>query len=131
MVDASSHSAYASDAALASGFSLYARPMRIANQNTRCSRDAQERTTSKKVVVEKVARLNFVIRDARGFAFVVGGVNLEIGEERARFFLQETQHRHSHATDFELGALAAAQLEHRAPRACVPRDDDLHFGCVR
>src|SRR6266571_8122755 len=123
MVDGSSHSAYASDAALASGFSLYARPMRIANQNTKCSRDAQERMTSTKVVGEKVARLNFVIRDARGVAFVVGAVDLEIGEERARFVLQETQHRHSHAPDFELGALAAAQLEHRAPRARIPGDD--------
>src|ERR1051325_1831178 len=118
MVDGSSHSAWASDAADASGFSLYARPIRIPNQNTKREWDAQDAR-------EKNRPSNFVVDDARGFLFVVGDVDLEVGEQRAGFALQEPQHRDRHAPDFQLGSLAAAQLEHRAPGARVAGHDDL------
>src|SRR5262249_5984077 len=47
IVDGSSHSAYASDASLASGFSLYASPIRILDQNTKSIWSAQERNGEK------------------------------------------------------------------------------------
>src|SRR6266566_2624624 len=144
MVDGSSHSAYASDAALVSGFSLYARPIRILKTEYemmhRCARERRQKSSSN--IVEKnrraepqyffVRRLSdLMICDARSLRSVVGSVDLESGEERARFFLQQSQYADRHAPDFQLGPLAAAQLEHRAPRARVPRDDDLHLGRVR
>src|SRR2546423_10792871 len=91
------------------------------------------KTSNRKATTKLVRRTtsHLVIKNARSFALVVGGIDLEIGEERACFLLQKPQHPDRHAPDFELGALAAAQLEHRAPRARVPRDDDLHLGRVR
>src|SRR5882672_10427865 len=71
---------------------------------------------------------DFVVCDARGLLFVVGDVNLEIRKERTTFALQQAQTPDRHATDLELRAFAAAQLEHRAPGARVAGDDDLHLG---
>src|SRR6267142_2265880 len=135
MVDGSSHSAYASDAALVSGFSLYARPIRILKTEYemmhRCARERRQKSSSRTPYVFVRRLSDLVIRDARGLRAIVGSVDLEIGEERARFFLQQPQYSDRHAPDFKLGPFAAAQLEHRAPRARVPRDDDLHLGRVR
>src|SRR5258705_3593084 len=131
MVDGSSHSAYASDAALVSGFSLYARPIRILKTEYemmhRCARERRQKSSNRTPYVFVRRFSDFVICDARSLGSVVGSVDLEIGEERARFFLQQPQYADRHAADLQLGPLAAAQLEHRAPRARVPRDDDLHL----
>src|SRR2546430_15590182 len=73
---------------------------------------------------------DFMIRDARGFLFVVADVNLKIGKQRARFSLEHAQHRNRHAPDLQLRALAATQLEHRAPGARRAGDDELHLGTL-
>ena len=52
-----------------------------------------------------------MVGDPRCFLFVVGDVDLEVGEQRRRFALEDAQTRDRHPPDLELGALAAAQLE--------------------
>src|SRR6266576_475490 len=126
MVDGSSHSAYASDAALVSGFSLYARPIRILKTEYemmhRCARARRQKSRAEPQY-DIVRRLSdFVICDARSLRSVVGSVDLDIREERARFFLQQPQYAARNTPDLKLGPFAAAQLEHRAQRAGVPRD---------
>src|SRR3989449_2368881 len=49
---------------------------------------------------------DFVVGDARGFLFVVGDVDLEVGEQRGRFALQHAQARDRHPPDLELRAFA-------------------------
>src|SRR5829696_6585907 len=73
------------------------------------------------------AASDLVIRDARRLAPVVRLVDLEVGEESGRLVLQDAEHRDGEPTDLQLGALARAELEHRAPGARVPRDDDLRL----
>src|SRR5882672_10931702 len=73
---------------------------------------------------------HLVVSDARGLVTIIADVRFEIGEQRDRLALQDAQTGDRHAPDLELGALAAAQLEHRAPGPRVRRDDDLHFGRV-
>src|SRR5579885_1583489 len=73
---------------------------------------------------------DFVVGGARGLVSVGGAVDLEVGEQRGRLALEHPQHRDREPADLELGALAGAQLEHRAPGARVARDDDLHLGGV-
>src|SRR2546422_7156050 len=53
----------------------------------------------------------FRSRNARGFLSVVGDVDLEIGEQRARFLLEHAQHRERHPADFQLGPFATARSE--------------------
>src|SRR5665811_646603 len=73
-------------------------------------------------------RSNLVVANARRLATIGRFVNLEVGEEGWRFLLQEAKHQHGHPADLQLGSLARAKLEHRAPRACLlytspsPRD---------
>src|SRR5439155_17536279 len=74
---------------------------------------------------------DFMIRDARGLLFVVRDIDLEIGEQRGRFSRERAETRDRHAANLELRALAAAELEHRAPGARAARPDDLHLGAVR
>src|SRR5213592_1837511 len=72
-----------------------------------------------------------MIRDARGLLCVVRDIDLEIGKQRWRLALERAQTRDRHPADLELRALAAPELEHRAPGARVARHDDLHLGGVR
>src|SRR2546430_11160901 len=74
---------------------------------------------------------HLVVGDARGVVTIVGDVDLEVAEQRGRLALQHAETRDRHPADLELGAFGGAQLEHRAPRARVPGDDDLHLGRVR
>ena len=50
---------------------------------------------------------------------VLRRVDLEIREEPRRLRAQRPEHRHRHAPDLELRALARAQLQHRPPRPHV------------
>src|SRR3989440_3589800 len=154
MVDGSSHSANASlalsDAAsgAGSGFSLYARPMRMWSRvtsykkgrscglwiETRCRVENKEHRSDAQQATRKFFRRrrasDFVVRDAGGVVLVVGEINLEIGEHRRRLARQDAKTRDRHPSDLELRALAGAQLEHRPPRTRVGRHDDLHLGGV-
>src|SRR5206468_12797196 len=96
------------------------------------ARDKRRKKTSDKIVKSKPSKesrrrnrrmrsvaSNLVICDAGSLLLVVGGVDLEIGEQRSRLFLQNAKHRDRHPADFQLRTLAAAQLEHCAPCARV------------
>src|SRR6185437_5317013 len=60
---------------------------------------------------------DFVISDACSLAAILCGVNLEIREESRRLALQQSQRRHGRTANFQLGAFARAELEHRPPGA--------------
>src|SRR5258706_15640729 len=120
MVDGSSHSAYASDTALVSGFSLYARPIRILKTEYemmhRCARERRQKSSSRTPYVFVRRLSDLVIRDARSLRAVVGSVDLGGRRIIKKNFLQQPQYSDRHAQDFKLGPFAAAHLEHRAPR---------------
>ena len=52
---------------------------------------------------------------ARGVAAVVGGVDLEVREKGGGFETEEADYGHGEAADFEIGAFAGAEGEHRPP----------------
>src|SRR5205085_7147996 len=88
-----------------------------------CAREKRKKIRRRSYVV----RLHLVVGDARGFLFVVGDVNLEIREQRACLPLEQPQHRDPHPPDLQFSALAATELQHRAPGARIAGNDDLHL----
>ena len=54
---------------------------------------------------------DFVELDLRRFASILGDIDREVAEERGRFTLQQSKHRHRQTPDLQLRAFARTQLE--------------------
>jgi len=72
-----------------------------------------------------------VIRDTRGVEAIDSLVDLEVRKKSWRFPRENPDDLHRAATNLQLGAFARSELEHRSPRARIPRDDDFCLGRIR
>src|SRR6186997_3658020 len=57
-------------------------------------------------------------------------IELEVGEERGSFPLEDTETGRSHPANLQLRSLSQAKLQHGAPSPDIGADHDLHLGGV-
>src|SRR3954471_5456607 len=60
-----------------------------------------------------------------GFPTLARLIELEVGEERRSFSLEDAEAGRSHPTNLQLGPLAETKLQHGAPRPDIRADHDL------
>src|SRR3982750_564172 len=70
---------------------------------------------------DRVARSDLWVDDPRRVSSVFGLIDLEVGKKRRRLPLEQLQHRDRAPPNFQLGAFARSQLQHRSPGSRVRR----------